>query len=53
MAQAQTVVISQWYSVFIAQNYIPFKTRKNTIFLEFFFSATQNPGFKILIGKHP
>jgi len=48
MAQGQTVVISQWYWVFIAQNRIHFKTRKKTGFSGFLFSAIRNPGFKIL-----
>jgi len=33
---------------FISQNRIHFKTRKNPRFPGFLFSATQNPGFKIL-----
>jgi len=48
MAQGQTVVISQWYWVFIAQNRIHIKTRKNPGFPGFLFSATRNPGFKIV-----
>ena len=48
MEQGQTVVILQWYSVFIAQKRIHFKTQKNPSFPGFVFSATRNPGFKIL-----
>jgi len=48
MAQGQTVVNSQWYWGFIAENRIQFKTRKKTGFPGFLFSATRKPGFKIL-----
>ena len=47
IAQGTTVVISQWYWVFISQNRIHFKTQKNG-FSRFFFSVTRNPGFLIL-----
>ena len=45
-----TVVISQWYWVFITQNHIHFKKKTKKDFPRFLFSATRNPGFKILRG---
>jgi len=42
MSQGQTVVISQWYWVFIDQNRIDFKTRKKRVFPGFFLSCPKH-----------
>jgi len=43
--QGPTVVISQWYRVYIARNRIHFKTQKNWLFPGFF---SQLPGTRVL-----